>query len=452
MKHMREFSEDTAIVVLDDDPTGTQTVHNIPVLTTWEEATLEVMFREGVPLFYILTNTRAFSEEKAVAINAEIGGTLKKLETRYQRRVLPISRSDSTLRGHFPAEVDALSRGMGYQNPLVFLVPAFIEGGRLTVDGIHYLLQEGVPVPVAETPFAQDPVFGYTKSDLTQWVLEKSGDRIRPAEIRKVGSADWQRSSCQAIAEQVSDPACKVVVADAATYDDLAQIALLIRRVMAQGREVVIRSAASIVKTLGNLEAAPLLWAGDLMKAADQRGGLVVVGSFVPISTLQVAYLMDHVSMPAYILNIEQATTKPADYLISLARKVEEHIRKGETALIYTERSLKIGNSREENIQIGKQYSELLVTIVHHIREVPAFVVAKGGITSSDIATRGLGIKKARVLGQVAAGVSVWEPGADSRLSGFPYVVFPGNVGNEQTLYEVVQAFLGDDPNKIANS
>ncbi len=439
---MSAFSENLVIVVLDDDPTGTQTVHNIPVLTTWEEATLEEMFRAGTPLFYILTNSRAFSEKEAVAINEKIGSILKKLGDKYQRRVLLISRSDSTLRGHFPSEVEALNRGIGYQNPLIFLVPAFIEGGRFTIDGVHYLVQEGVNVPVAKTPFAQDPVFGYTNSDLTQWVVEKSGGKIQPEQIRKVSRADLSDSLLEKVAAEVSDTSCKVVVADAETYEDLAQVADLIRRVMALGRQVLIRSAASIVKTLGNLEAAPLLRAVDLLEPETKRGGLVIVGSFVPISTRQVAYLMDHISLPAYILSAKQAKAKPADYLGSLARKIEEHIREGETALIYTQRTLQTGTSREENIEIGKQYSDLLVSIVNQIKVVPAFVIAKGGITSSDIATKGLGIKKAMVKGQITAGVSVWEPGADSRLSGFPYVVFPGNVGTEQTLYEVVKAFL----------
>jgi uncharacterized protein YgbK (DUF1537 family) len=439
---MRTFSKNTVIVVLDDDPTGTQTVHDITVLTTWEEDTLEEMFRLGIPLFYILTNSRAFSEEVAVSINEEIGGLLKKLGDKYQRQVLPISRSDSTLRGHFPAEVDALSRGLDFQNPLICIIPAFIEGGRITLEGVHYLKQDGVNVPVAQTPFAQDPVFGYSNSDLTEWVVEKAAGSIQRDEIRKVRRLDLTGASLEATARMVLAPTCKAVVVDAETYEDLAQVATLIRQVLEGGRKVVVRSAASIVKTLGNLEAAPLLRAADLLNAENKRGGLVVVGSFVPLSTRQVAYLMEHISLPAYILSIKQEKLKPEEYLSTLAKKIEGHIRAGETPLIYTQRTLQTGTSREENIEIGKQYSDLLVSIVQQIREVPAFVIAKGGITSSDIATKGLGIRQALVKGQITAGVSVWEPGEDSRLSGFPYVVFPGNVGNDQTLYEVVKAFV----------
>ncbi|MBU1823074.1 MAG: hypothetical protein KKG00_16425 [Bacteroidetes bacterium] len=441
---MRTFLENTVIVVLDDDPTGTQTVHDVPVLTTWEEDTLEEMFRTDTPLFYILTNSRAFSEEVAVAMNEEIGGRLKKLGDKYQRRVLPISRSDSTLRGHYPAEVNALGKGFGATNPLVFIIPAFIEGGRVTVDGVHYLEQEGVRTPVSETPFAKDPVFGYANSDLTEWVVEKAAGTIRHEQIKKVGRADLTGAALAETANRVVNPAHKVVVTDAESYEDLARVADLIRRVQELGRDVIIRSAASIVKTLGNLEAAPLLEASDLLDVQNERGGLVVVGSFVPLTTRQVSILMDRVSLPAYIINTKQVVADPEEYVATLASKVREHIESGETVLVYTQRKLQTGANREENIQIGMQYSDLLVKLVQQIDVPPAFVVAKGGITSSDIATKGLGIRKAMVKGQIIPGVSVWEPGADSRLSGFPYVVFPGNVGNDQALYEVVKKLLGN--------
>jgi uncharacterized protein YgbK (DUF1537 family) len=431
---MNNFSGNTVIVVLDDDPTGTQTVHNIPVVTTWEKSTLDHMFRADYPLFYILTNSRAFSEEVAVSLNEEIGGILKELGQQYDRKILLISRSDSTLRGHFPSEVDALGRGYGYQNPLVFVVPAFIEGGRLTIDGIHYLRQDGVNIPVADTPFAKDPVFGYRHSDLTGWVLEKSEGSLRPDQIRRVSKTDLL-GSIQELATEVDGSDCKVVVADADNYEDLTKLSELIMAVFETGREVLVRSAASIVKTLGNLESAPLLEARTLLDPSCTNGGLVVVGSYVPLSTRQVAYLIEHLPLPAFKVSNEVPIDLPA-----LSQKIENQLLAGETVLLYTERDVQTGNSREENIRIGQRYSDLLVEIVSAISSTPAFVVAKGGITSSDIATKGLDIRSAMVKGQLIAGVSVWEPGKDSRLDGFPYVVFPGNVGNDQALFEVVNA------------
>src|SRR5262245_34919083 len=64
------------VVVLDDDPTGTQTVHDVPVLTTWDSTTLRAEFTQPGPCFYILTNSRAFATPEACRINREIGQRL----------------------------------------------------------------------------------------------------------------------------------------------------------------------------------------------------------------------------------------------------------------------------------------------------------------------------------------------------------------------------------------
>ena len=66
-------------------------------------------------------------------------------------------------------------------------------------------------------------------------------------------------------------------------------------------------------------------------------------------------------------------------------------------------------------------------------------MIAKGGITSSDVATRGLGVKRALVRGQLLPGVPVWRLGAEARFPGIDYVVFPGNVGSDTALADAVQ-------------
>jgi uncharacterized protein YgbK (DUF1537 family) len=107
--------------------------------------------------------------------------------------------------------------------------------------------------------------------------------------------------------------------------------------------------------------------------------------------------------------------------------------------VVMTSRQLVTGADKEESLQIGAVVSAALVAVVRGLTVRPRFVVAKGGITSSDIATRGLDIKRALVLGQIAPAVPVWQPAAGSRFPGVPYVVFPGNVGGADTLADVVQ-------------
>jgi uncharacterized protein YgbK (DUF1537 family) len=67
----------------------------------------------------------------------------------------------------------------------------------------------------------------------------------------------------------------------------------------------------------------------------------------------------------------------------------------------------------------------------------PRFVIAKGGITSSDVAAHGLEIRHAIVRGPMLPGiVSLWEP-VDGPAKGIPYIVFAGNVGDDESLAQV---------------
>ncbi len=96
------------------------------------------------------------------------------------------------------------------------------------------------------------------------------------------------------------------------------------------------------------------------------------------------------------------------------------------------------GVDAESSLAIGRRVSDGLVAIVRAISVRPRYLLAKGGITSSDIATQGLGVKRALVLGQLLPGVPVWQLGPETRYPGLGYIVFPGNVGGPQALAEVV--------------
>ena len=69
----------------------------------------------------------------------------------------------------------------------------------------------------------------------------------------------------------------------------------------------------------------------------------------------------------------------------------------------------------------------------------PRFIIAKGGITSSELATGALAIKRARVLGQILPGIPVWQPDSSSNYAGGAYVVFPGNVGDDAALLRALE-------------
>ena len=148
------------LFVLDDDPTGAQTVHNASFLTEWSLDVLLSEYHQPEKVTFLLTNTRAKTEAEAVEINTKLGREFHQLTNYLKIPFSIISRSDSTLRGHFPAELDALAEGMGNSHDGIVFIPFFIQGGRYTIDDVQYVADEGMLMPVGQTPFARDSAFG----------------------------------------------------------------------------------------------------------------------------------------------------------------------------------------------------------------------------------------------------------------------------------------------------
>ena len=144
------------IVVLDDDPTGTQTVADIPVLTGWTVELLAAeLANDAAPAFYILTNSRSVPLAEAQALNRTIGHNLEEAAAATGSDFVLVSRSDSTLRGHFPGEMEALATATDRQYDAWLIIPFFAEGGRLTIDDIHYITEGGRLIPAAQTPLCR---------------------------------------------------------------------------------------------------------------------------------------------------------------------------------------------------------------------------------------------------------------------------------------------------------
>ncbi|MEM9487053.1 MAG: four-carbon acid sugar kinase family protein, partial [Cyanobacteria bacterium P01_F01_bin.116] len=142
------------IIVIDDDPTGSQTVHSCLLLLKWDVDTLKQGLSDKSPIFFILANTRALTPTEAEHTIREVCQNLKQALTETNtQEYLVVSRSDSTLRGHYPLETDVIAEDLGPFDAH-FMVPAFFEAGRITVDSTHYIETDGVRTPVHETEFA----------------------------------------------------------------------------------------------------------------------------------------------------------------------------------------------------------------------------------------------------------------------------------------------------------
>lgn len=422
-----------AIIVLDDDPTGTQTVYDIPVLTHWDQRAIENELEQDTPLFYILTNSRSLVEAAAVELAQNVGRNIRAIEEKLGKKCLVISRSDSTLRGHYPAEVVALEAGLALKNTVHFIVPAFFEGGRYTIDDVHYVLSHEQLIPAAQTPFAEDKVFGYQSSNLQEWVAEKWRDTKKVVE--SINLEELRSQSMERLVAKINTfRGGTVCVINAAAYSDLqrASIAILRSRI-----QPVFRTAASFVAALAAQPARSMLTAPDL-RLEPNAGGLVIVGSYVPKSTQQLGHLQKNSSQTSIEVDVGQLLANLIPEATTLSKTIDNQLQKGQTVLLFTSRKLVSTKSTKENLAIGERVSKYLTDVVAGLTVRPSYILAKGGITSSDIATESLGVKRAMIKGQILAGVPVWELGSESKFPGISYIVFPGNVGEEDGLTQIV--------------
>lgn len=430
------------VVVLDDDPTGTQTVHGIPVLTTWSVDALAAELAGEHAAFYVLTNSRSLPPAAARTLAGEIGANLRAAALRAGVAVVPISRSDSTLRGHFPVEVDALAEALDLSAAPRLIAPAFFAGGRYTIADMHYVAQGDALTPAADTEFARDAAFGYRASNLRDWVQEKTGGAIHAADVRAIALDDIRRGGPERVAQLLRAlPPSAVCVVNAAAERDLDVVALACVHVESEGRALLYRSAASLARARIGLAARPLLTRADLIDGAAGSGGLIVVGSYVPKSSEQLARLLA-TGVTALEVRVDALLSDGAraDEIARVAAEADAHLAAGSDVAIYTSRVLITGADAASSLAIGNTVSDGLVAMVRAIQARPRYLLAKGGITSSDVATKGLGIKRALVLGQLLPGVPVWRAGAESRFPGMAYIVFPGNVGGPDAVADAVTA------------
>jgi uncharacterized protein YgbK (DUF1537 family) len=428
------------VVVLDDDPTGTQTVYGIPVLTEWQGESLRVELANDLPAFYLLTNSRALPLAEAQTLNADIGHNLVRAAQQTGREFVAVSRSDSTLRGHFPGEVDSLAEALGQSFDGWIVIPYFLEGGRYTVNDIHYVAEGEWLTPAGQTEFARDKAFGYQSSSLRDWVAEKMDGRVSARDVASISIDDIRCGGPKQIAKKLTDlPKGSICVVNAVTYRDLEVFVHGLLAAEAQGREFLYRTAASFVRVRAGLGSRPILTRTDL-DLPEAGGGLIVVGSYVPKSTRQVQELLSLPELVAIEISVEALLDKNRrqSEIDRVAKQANEALQGNQDVMIYTGRKLISSHTANSSLAIGQQVSEGLVAIVHSISTRPRYLLAKGGITSSDVATKGLKIKRAMVSGQILPGVPVWQAGDESRWPGLTYIVFPGNVGSPDALVDVV--------------
>ena len=440
------------IIVLDDDPTGVQTVHDIAVYTHWDKDSIRQGFAEEKHIFFILTNSRAFTEEQTIKAHNEIADVIEEVSKETGIEYIIISRGDSILRGHWPLETeilrDSFEKHTGKKVDGEIMCPFFKEGGRLTIDNVHYVRYGDELVSANETEFAKDKTFGYSAETLPGYVEEKTHGRYKASDVVCISLEDIHDMNIDKIESQLMGvTGFNKVVVNAISRKDVKVFCVALYRAMAKGKTFMFRSAAAFVKVFANIKLQPFLTREQMIFDNSANGGIIVVGSHTNKTSEQLEHLkeikdIEFIELNANLVKDDEAFQAEFERCLKLE---EKYISEGKTVCCYTTRALITADTgnKEDELRLAVKISDAVQNLVGKLNVRPAFVIAKGGITSSDIGVKALGVMRAYVLGQIGPGIPVWQTGKRSKWPGIPYVIFPGNVGEADTLKEMTQKLLG---------
>ncbi|MFA6505791.1 MAG: four-carbon acid sugar kinase family protein [Treponemataceae bacterium] len=440
---------DRKIVALDDDPTGVQTVHGISVYTDWDSRSVEAGFAETNSLFFILTNSRSFTAEETKKAHTTMAENIAAVSAKTGKKFIVISRGDSTMRGHFPLETavlrETLEKKTGKKIDGEIIFPFFKEGGRFTIGNIHYVKEKSGLVPAGQTEFAKDKTFGYHASHLGEWVEEKTKGIFKKDSCAYISLDDLRSFDVEKIAGQLkSVHDFNKVIVNAVDYVDVKVFMLAFINAIHSGKEFMFRSAAAVTKVLGGVSDRPLLSKSELVEKGNTNGGIVLIGSHVNKTTQQFEALrelggkVEFIEFNQHLVLKDGGLEGEVERVIALA---EKNILLGKNVVVYTrrERFDLDTDDKEKQLLVSVKISDAVTSVIGKLKVRPSYIIAKGGITSSDVGTKALKVKKALVMGQIKPGIPVWMTGPESKFPDMPYIIFPGNVGEIDTLKKIVE-------------
>ncbi|AKL96512.1 hypothetical protein CACET_c30680 [Clostridium aceticum] len=440
------------IIVLDDDPTGIQTVNEVSVYTEWSKESILKGFKEKNNMFFILTNSRALTEAETAAVHKEIAENIVWVSRETGKEFILISRGDSTLRGHFPLETKTLREEIEKNFDIKYsgeiIMPFFKEGGRYTLDNVHYVKYDSSLVPAGETEFSKDKTFGFSSSHLGEWCQEKSNGKNKVQDMVYITLEDLRSHNKDVIIKKLLEVEnFDKIIVNAIDYYDVKIFTNCLIDCILEGKEFIYRTAAAFPKIIGGVNHKDLLTRKDIISKDNSNGGIILVGSHVKKTTLQLEYMMNNIQEIEFIefdvskVSEEGGLESEVERVLKL---LESTVLDGRTVTVYTSRKLLQVETEDKNkiLEASVKISNSLVNIIGKLSVRPSFIIAKGGITSSDVGTKALQVKKAKVMGQVKPGIPVWMTGDESKFPEMPYVIFPGNVGETSTLGEIAEMLI----------
>lgn len=421
------------VLVLDDDPTGAQAQSGVPVALEWGPEVLGELATRDPDAIHFLTNTRALAPVEARSVTFQAASAAMSV---FADSPI-VLRGDSTLRAHLlPEYLGLRDAAFGSRTPVLMLVPALPAAGRVTRGGTHYLERDGHLVPIADTEYARDGEFSYRSARLLEWAEERSQGFFPAACGRELSLEDLRGAGPEKLGSALHElgalksPA--VLAVDAATDEDLAIAAAGLRAAVDAGAEVIVRTAPAFVAVLAGTAAL-----GYEPLPADCGTILVLCGSHVPTSTRQLARLCElHPESVVWVSTQQLISADAESEVAAAAAAASDLLATTGLAVVATSREVLASADR---VRDGGTIASGLAGILARVRGNADIVISKGGITSAVNIREGLKSGVAEVLGPVQDGVSLWSVDTPERRE-LPFVVFPGNVGSDDALADLVSA------------
>ncbi len=444
------------IIIIDDDPTGSQTVHSCPLILSWDKETIAKGINDKSPLLFILANTRSLSKELAAQRTKEICIAIIdacSILDLSPNEILIISRGDSTLRGHALLEPEIISEVIGPFDA-IFHVPAFLEGGRTTLNGIHFLDK----IPVHKSNYAKDLIFGYSTSYLPDWLEEKSNRTILSENVACL-NVEFLNEAIQSkigldklINWLLSLKDQTFVVVDAELYCHIEVFCFAIKHLLDKKR-FLFRSAASLINGFANLpmnqySQKDLVGLRLKNELGSFKPGLIMIGSHVDLADRQLSVLLSDencLGLELPVKKLAEFFEFPSDdnFLYNLESILIENIYQilaaKKTPVLYTSRKEFHLSSELVRINFGNFLANFMANLVSSLSIDLGYIISKGGITTNTLLTNGLNYKFLRLKGQILPGLSVVCSLDQTYKNSIPIITFPGNLGDDYTLLEAWQ-------------
>jgi len=445
-------------VVIDDDPTGSQTVQDCLLLLKWDCSTLVKGFESKSNLFFILANTRSLSENDAKLTIEEICKNLKTVITSqaYEEEIIFISRGDSTLRGHNYLEPIALNSYLGPFDA-TFHIPAFIEGKRFTINGSHFVDK----TPISQTIFAKDKIFGYETSNVKNLLFQQSKSQINFEDIQNlllsdiVMLNDQENNNVFKTLKNLRNN--KHVVVDIENYSQLKKFSLVIKKLIKQ-KKFLFRTAASFISSISEKKSVSQseIFFSNLRIRNKEKSflpGLIIVGSYVELSTIQLNNLLKISNCTPVELNVfeffkitssENNQKRRNLFKNKFLKEIRFSFEKGKTPVLFTSIKFIMSLDSSELFNFYNLLACFIAELVADLKYEIGYLISKGGITTNLILSKGLNADYVYLEGQILTGISVVTYNLKNGEK-LPIVTHPGNIGTKDSLVNIWKVFENKD-------